>query len=104
MRAPMQMQLGKEKILRVIYPMHGIPKARLHKFKTYNDHHKQNLSMQSAALDSCLFYRSTNSGIDATTAIQVDDTASGENKDFSRDEIAGASQLETKGRMTSGES
>ena len=44
-RPPLELRLSKDSLLRVVKPLYGVPEAGNHWFRTYHDHHTQELKM-----------------------------------------------------------
>ena len=71
--AELTQQLGIENnsILQVVKPFYGVPEAGNHWFKTYHNHHVQELLMNQSTYDPCLLYSNKPFGV---IGIQTDDT------------------------------
>lgn len=70
-RAPAEMNLSKEYVVEVLLPLYGIPEAGTHWFRTYHDHHTNQLGMTASTFDNCLLYRTDGS---ALVGLQTDDS------------------------------
>lgn len=55
-RPPIELELPKGTILRVIKPLYGVPEAGNHWFNTYHSHHIQELRMSQSTYDPCLLH------------------------------------------------
>lgn len=57
LKAPSIMGLEKEKVLKVVRPLYGMPESPMHWFKTYLEYHKEKLGMGHSELDPCFLYK-----------------------------------------------
>ncbi|TAQ87858.1 hypothetical protein B7494_g3834 [Chlorociboria aeruginascens] len=55
-RPPKELKLANRTILKVIKPLYGVPEAGNHWFKTYYQHHVDELQMTQSTYDPCLLY------------------------------------------------
>jgi hypothetical protein len=55
-KPPQELKLQKGLILRVVKSLYGIPEAGNHWFKTYHQHHLDNLHVRPSTYDPCLLY------------------------------------------------
>ncbi|POS85469.1 hypothetical protein EPUL_004337 [Erysiphe pulchra] len=68
-------------LLKVLWPLYGIPEEGKHWFKTYRDHHKSNLNLKQDYSDACLPFNDS-----AIFALQTDDTLFACNDEFKQKE------------------
>ena len=71
-RLPPELGLSKDSLLQVVKPLYGVPEAGNHWFRTYHDHHTQELKMTQSTYDPCLLHTSTNRF--GLVGLQTDDT------------------------------
>ncbi|KAI0992684.1 hypothetical protein K3495_g15501, partial [Podosphaera aphanis] len=64
----------RNKILKIIRPLYGIPESGTHWFKTYHNHHLQNLEMQTSTYDPCLLVTKNKEGPFGIVGLQTDDS------------------------------
>ena len=69
--APTEMGLKPGTILQVISPLYSMPEAGMHWYKTYHNHHLNNLEMIPSTFDPCLLF---NKHATAIIGMQTDDT------------------------------
>ena len=67
-----QLGIEKDSVLRVVKPLYGVPEAGNHWFRTYHNHHVQELHMNASTYDPCLLY--TNQNAFGIVGLQTDDT------------------------------
>ncbi|KAL3713544.1 hypothetical protein TMatcc_002247 [Talaromyces marneffei ATCC 18224] len=60
--------------LKVVRPLYGIPEAGNHWFRTYHNHHTENLNMDVSTYDPCLLHCSDSKQGFGIIGIQTDDT------------------------------
>lgn len=65
--------IPKETVVKVTKPLHGVPEAGNHWFKTYHYHHVKELNMSQSTNDPCLL-GSNDSQAFEIFALQTDDT------------------------------
>lgn len=68
MKPPKGTDLG-DNILKVVRPLYGILEAGNHWYKTYHDHHTNQLKLQVSTFDPCLLFSE-----EAIVGMQTDDT------------------------------
>ena len=73
-RAPTEMELPPNKILRVARPLYGIPEAGTHWFQTYHTHHIQKLRMAQSTYDTCFLFSNDKENGFGLIGLQTDDT------------------------------
>ena len=73
-RAPQELGIDKDSVLKVIRPLYGIPEAGAHWFGTYHTHHLKNLSMTPSTYDPCLLYTDKNTPSFGVIGLQTDDS------------------------------
>jgi hypothetical protein len=71
-RPPVEMNMEKGTILRVIKPLYGVPEAGNHWFHTYQPYHIEKLDIRQSTFDPCLLH-ATGSDI-GLVRLQTDDT------------------------------
>lgn len=104
MRAPKEMGLRKGQILKVLRPLYGMPESPIHWYKTYLDHHREELKMSQASLDPCLLYKHDASGnLAGVIGLQVDDTVFAGTKEFISEENVASLRFPNKGKETATE-
>ena len=57
LRAPKEMGLRDDEVLRARKPLYGIPESGLYWFVTYQQHYVDKLGMQAGTVDKCLLHR-----------------------------------------------
>ena len=67
-----QLGIEKDSVLRVVKPLYGVPEAGNHWFRTYHNHHVQELSINASTYDPCLLY--TNQNAFGIVSLQTNDT------------------------------
>ena len=60
-------------VMIVEQPLYGVPEAGTHWFKTYFDHLREKLNMETSSFDPCLLITTTEEAF-GIVAIQTDDT------------------------------
>ncbi|KAI0993306.1 hypothetical protein K3495_g14878, partial [Podosphaera aphanis] len=70
-RAPEEMGLTSNMVLKVVLPLYGIPEAGTHWFYTYQKHHIDMLNMKLSTFDPCLLFNENQSAI---IGLQTDDS------------------------------
>jgi hypothetical protein len=82
-RAPTElaqnMGLPSGAIVKVVKPLYGVPEAGNHWFKTYHNHHIEQVGMEQSTYDPCLLFRNKPYGI---IGLQTDDTLISGDQDF----------------------
>ena len=73
-RAPIEMELPPNRILRVARPLYGIPEAGTHWFQTYHTHHVQKLKMAQSTYDTCFLFSNNKENGFGLIGLQTDDT------------------------------
>jgi len=79
-KPPQELKLQKGSILKVVKPLYGIPEAGNHWFKTYYQHHLDNLHVRPSTYDPCLLYvndfnpNKEEQGHFAVVGLQTDDS------------------------------
>src|SRR5271167_1264851 len=81
---PPELGLSKDSLLQVVKPLYGVPEAGNHWFRTYHDHHTQELKMTQSTYDPCLLHTSTNGF--GLVGLQTDDTLFLADPEFARNE------------------
>jgi len=78
---PTGLGLAKGQLLKIVWPLYGLPEAGTHWVNTYLAYYKDQLNMRHSAFDACLL---ANTEDEATgfIAVQVDDTLIAANKQF----------------------
>ena len=66
--------MDSRSILKVIKPLHGVPEAGNHWFKTYHDHHLDKLNMQQSTYDPCLVFTPDVHNFLGVIDLQTDDS------------------------------
>ena len=64
-------------VLKVLFPLYGIPEAGNHWFQTYHTHHTKNLQLRESSSDPCLLFNDH-----AIVGLQTDDTLFGCDQKF----------------------
>jgi len=73
-------------IFRVVRPLYGAAESGLYWFKTYHNHHKDKLGMETSSYDPCLLITNEHTDTFGITGLQTDDTLSVVTKAFARRE------------------
>lgn len=73
---PKELNLPAGTVLVIVRPLYGLSEAALHWYLTYRTHHIDSLDMKSTILDSCFFFKRSDSSLtpDGLVALQVDDS------------------------------
>eukprot|EP00171_Calliarthron_tuberculosum_P023256 IDg23256t1 len=101
MKAPKEMGLKKGQVLKVLLPLYGMPESPIHWYKTYIDHHKEEMDMNQSLLDPCLLYKHSNQGeLIGILGLQVDDTVFAGTQNFLKEEEAASKLFPNKGRSS----
>lgn len=101
-RAPKELGLPADYVLKVEKPLYGIPESGLHWYLTYLSHHVDNLGMNRARTDPCLLYRHKDNEIDGIILLQVDDTLGIATERFLKDEEKESKAFRCKERVVVG--
>ena len=102
-RAPPEMGLGSDCVLRILKPLYGLPESPLHWFETYTSHFKENLDMTATPSDPCLLYTKARTNCSAkeqsigAIGLQVDDSIVFGNDVFHKREENNSSEFPNKG-------
>eukprot|EP00171_Calliarthron_tuberculosum_P022600 IDg22600t1 len=101
MRAPKEMRLKSGQIIKVLRPLYGMPESPIHWYKTYLDHHREEMQMKQTSLDPCLLFKHDVSGnLAGILGLQVDDTVFAGTKEFVKEEDSASQRFPNKGRQT----
>jgi hypothetical protein len=75
-RPPQELQLNRNKVLKIMKPLYGVPEAGNHWFSTYHRHHIERLGMEQSTYDPCLLTTCTavDDGPFGLVGLQTDDT------------------------------
>jgi hypothetical protein len=83
-RAPKEMNLHEDSIVKVVKPLYGIPEAGNHWYNTYHRHHMEKLLMEQSTYDPCLMV--THKKGFGIVGLQTDDTLILSDKTFAKAE------------------
>ncbi|OHW89526.1 reverse transcriptase-like protein [Colletotrichum incanum] len=76
----------KDTLLYITKPLYGLAESGLYWYKTYSEHHKNDLGMTESTYDPCLLYTTEGPDNFGITAMQTDDTLSFVTAPFSQKE------------------
>lgn len=97
-KAPAEMNLPEDIVLRVIKPLYGIPESGVHWYFTYLDHHLDELQMSRATMDSCLFVKRDHGTLSGLVILHIDHSLAIGAETFIQEGEKTARQFKTKGR------
>lgn len=101
-RPPVELNLPKEKVLKVVKPLYGIPESGLHWYLTYMEHHTDRLGMSRSRADPCLLFRHDFDRLSAMVILQVDDSLIAGSQIFLTDEDSASKAFLSKPRQRIG--
>jgi hypothetical protein len=73
-RPPAELRLQEGSILKVVKPLYGVPEAGNHWYRTYHEHHVDELGMKESTYDPCLLHTGGRSRGFGLVGLQTDDT------------------------------
>lgn len=76
------MNLPKNKVLKAVKPLYGIPESGLLWFQTHSEHHIKRLNMTQSTVDPCIVFQNNGNSLTAMTVLQVDDSLGFGDKEF----------------------
>ena len=97
-KAPLELGLPKNYVLRVEKPLYGIPESGLHWYLTYLTHHLEVLHMTRSRVDPCVLYRTKNDKLEGMILLQVDDSLGMGNDEFLLEEERASNKFRCKER------
>lgn len=85
-KAPTELDLPPDTVLKVVKPLYGIPESGLHWYLTYVGHHIDKLNMTRATSDPCLLIRRDGTNLQGIVILQVDDSFAIGTEEFEQEE------------------
>ena len=85
-KAPDELGLDEDYVLKVVKPLYGIPESGLHWYLTYLSHHLDTLKMVRAQCDPCVLLRRNQDDLERLILLQVDDSLGVGTPDFLEEE------------------